>query len=300
MAGLLSFAIFLTLPLLPFLGVLLAVLTPLPLLHYAAGRRPSVLAWGWVLVGLTGAALLHPASWLLALGCGYLLLGALPAFSIELRQRRGWSTGRWAAVIGCAAWAIVSTFLVGAFFPGGPPEGLLALLAEGAGDAEELTRFLAPAGGGGGDVVAWALELMAYLAPALAALYVVACAFWLRPRLPLLGLASPGEHFDEYRSEEWLPIAFALGGLGWVFGAGLVKWFAANLFAVVLGLYFAHGLAIIHFYLGRRLGGNRWVRLGVMLLALQLPVALVISALGLADNFFALRRGRAADGGEQL
>jgi hypothetical protein len=39
------------------------------------------------------------------------------------------------------------------------------------------------------------------------------------------------------------------------------------------------------------------VRLGVVVFALQVPVALVFSALGLADTFFRLRRGGADDGG---
>lgn len=298
-AGLLSFAIFLTLPVLPFVGLLVALLTPVPLLHYASGGRSSALAWGWVLVGLFGAALAYPSAWLLALSCGYLLVAVIPVLSVELSGRLGWKVGRWAAAIALAALAIAAAFVVALFVPVEPAVGLSNLLAEGAREAEELTRAFRSPGNGAEDMVAWALNLVAYLAPAIAALYVTAAAFWLRPRLPLLGLGFPQEHFDEYRSEEWLPVGFAVGGLGWVFAEGLAKWLASNLFAVVLGLYFVHGLAIIHFYLGRRLGGNRWVRLGVVLFALQFPFALVLSAVGLADNFFALRRSRVADGGEK-
>jgi uncharacterized protein YybS (DUF2232 family) len=68
----------------------------------------------------------------------------------------------------------------------------------------------------------------------------------------------------------------------------------------VLGLYFMHGLAIIHFYLGPRLAANRWVRLAVALLALQMPLALVVSVLGLADSFFRLRRSGAVDEGSDV
>jgi hypothetical protein len=298
-AGLFSFAIFLTLPLLPFAGIFLALLAPLPLLHYASGGRPSVLAWGWVVVALLGAALVHPVPWLLALACGYLLVAALPALSVELRIRIGWSTGRWAAAVAGTALVGVSGFVVGLFGPADPVGALLGILADGAREAEELTRAFRPAGSGSEDTWTWALHSVAFLTPALVALYATAAAFWVRPRLPLLGLGTAGENFDEYRSEEWLPVGFVVGGLGWALAGGVAKWFASNLFAVVLGLYFIHGLAIIHYYLGRRLGGNRWVRLGVALFALQLPVALVLSAVGLADNFFALRRGRATDGGEQ-
>ena len=122
-------------------------------------------------------------------------------------------------------------------------------------------------GAGGEELVARATRTVAYLAPSLAASYVLAGALWLRPRLPLLGLPRGGEPFPLYSSDEWLPVGFAVGGLGWVFAPEPYKWLAANLLVTVLGLYFVHGLAIILFHLGRRFGSNRWVRLGVVVLA---------------------------------
>ncbi|NCO69558.1 MAG: DUF2232 domain-containing protein [Acidobacteria bacterium] len=74
-----------------------------------------------------------------------------------------------------------------------------------------------------------------------------------------------------------------------------VKWLGGNMLFTVLGLYFVHGLAIIHFYLGRRLAGNRWVRVGVGVLCVQVPLAGVVSVLGLIDAFFRLRRGSGSD-----
>ena len=115
----------------------------------------------------------------------------------------------------------------------------------------------------------------------------------------MLGLSRGAEAFAAFTSEEWLPVGFALGGLGWVFAAGLAKWFAANLFVVVLGLYFLDGLAIIHYYLGRRLAGNRWIRLALAFFALQVPFAFVLTAAGLTDTFFSLRRGASQDGGKE-
>jgi len=73
------------------------------------------------------------------------------------------------------------------------------------------------------------------------------------------------------------------------------KWLATNLLVVVLCLYFVHGLAIIHYYLGPQLTASRWVRVGVGMVFL--PIAPVLSALGLADCFVRLRRGGDLDEG---
>jgi hypothetical protein len=244
-AGLFSLLVFASLPLLPILGVFLALLAPLPLVHVVAHGRTSFLAWGWVAIGLVAAVFLFPEPW---------LVGVLPG------------------------------------------DGLVRLFTRMLTGASELVKAFA-AGGGGEELLARATRTVGYLVPSLVALYVLTGALWLRPRLPLLGLSRGAEPFPLYTSEEWLPVGFALGGLGWVFAPEPYKWLAANLLVTVLGLYFVHGLAIILFYLGRRFGSNRWVRLGVMVFALQVPVALVFSALGLADTFFRLRHGGANDGG---
>ncbi len=298
MAGLFSLLVFASLPLLPIVGVFLALLAALPLVHVVATGRPSFLAWGWVAVALVGAVLVWRQPWMVAAAAGYLLVAVWPAVSVETWLRRPWSTGRWAAIVALVALGISSAVMTAAVYPAAPAEALTQAFARAGGGAGNLVKMLGE-GGGGEELVAQALHWAAYLAPSFAALYVLTAALWLRPRLPLLGMARGSEPFPLYSSDEWLPVGFALGGLGWVFAPEPAKWLAANLLVTVLGLYFVHGLAIILFYLGRRFGGNRWVRLGVMVFALQVPVALVFSALGLADTFFRLRRGGADDGGRE-
>ncbi len=297
-AGLFSLALFLSLPLLPLLGIFIAILAPLPLLHLVSTGRPSILAWGWVAVVLVGAALTFHTPWLVAVSVGFLLVAAWPAVSIEVWLRHQWSCGRWAGLVAVVALGVVAGVLVAFAYPQAPAERVGAVMARGAHDARQLMGLVGRAGGDNEELLDRMLALLAYLVPAATALYVLAAALWLRPRLAMLGLPRGGEPFARYASEEWLPLGFAVGGLGWVFATGLGKWLATNLFVVVLGLYFVHGLAIIHHYLGR-LARNRWVRLGVALFALQLPVALVLSVLGLVDNFFSLRRAEASDGGDR-
>jgi len=297
-AGLFSLLVFASLPLLPILGVFLALLAPLPLVHVIAGGRTSFLAWGWVAIGLVSVVFLFRAPWLVAVCVGYLLVAVWPAVSIESWLRRRWTTGRWAAIVTLVAMGVVAAVAMGMFWPTLPGEGLTQLVARMMTGASALVKALGE-GAGGEELMARAMRTAAYLTPAMAALYVLSGALWLRPRLPLLGLPRGGEPFPLYTSEEWLPVGFVVGGLGWVFAPEPYKWLAANLLVTVLGLYFVHGLAIILFYLGRRFGMNRWVRLGVVVLALQIPVALVFSALGIADTFFGLRRGGTYDGGRE-
>jgi uncharacterized protein YybS (DUF2232 family) len=298
-AGVLSFAALASLAFVPVLGAVMALLAPVPLVHLGAGGRPSILGWGWVAVAVAGAALYWKSTPLAAVLLAYMLIAVLPAVACELWARHPWPTGRWAAGIAGSALAAAAAFATALFLPEHPAAAIAASLR---GALEESVKAFGSLGGGAGtaDLLAQGVELSAYLAPAFVAMYVLAAALWLRPRLPLLGVPRGGEPFAFYASEEWLPVAFAVGGLGWVLAPPLAKWLAANLFATVLGLYFLHGTAIIHFYLGRRLGTNRWVRLAVALIALQIPVALALCALGLTDAFYRLRRGGAYDGGNEI
>lgn len=297
LAGALSLLVFGSLLAIPFLGVFTAMLAGLPLLHAASGGRPSFLAWGWVAVMLAGVALLTESLWLVAFLEGFLLVAVWPTVAVEMWSRRGWSGGRWLAIVVVAAWAVGAASLVAVAAPAHPAERLAATMSAAASRSEALLRQLSAGGRTSPDMMAAALEGAAYLAPSVVALYVAAVALWLRPRLPALGFPVGREPFHQLRAEDWLPAGFAVGGLGWVFADGVGKWLAANLLVIVLGLYFVAGLAIIHFYLGRRWGSNRWVRVAVLLAAVQAPVALVVAVAGLVDGFFPLRRGAGWDEG---
>jgi hypothetical protein len=298
-AGFLSLLAFLGLPLIPLLGAAVAVLAPLPLAHLVASGRPSVIGWGWVAVALAGLALVTREEWAIVICAGYLFVAVWPAQAAEVWLRRSWSSGRWAAIVAMVALAASAALLVAFSWPEPPADFLGARFAAAMSEARDLARVLGGGGAGSEELVARATGIAAYLAPAMLALYVLAVALWLRPRLAALGLPRGEDAFRDYVSEDWLPVGFVLGGAGWVFAGGILKWLCANLLVTTLGLYFVAGLAIVFFYLGRRVGGSIWVRLGVALLAMQLPVAIALSALGLAGAFFPLRRSGAADGGQQ-
>lgn len=299
LAGVLSLMVFASLLLLPLFGIVTAVLAPLPLVHLASGGRPTVLGWGWVAICLAGAALLTQAAWLVAALVGYLAVAVWPPVTVEIWARRRWSSGRWLALVALGVLALGFAVGVAAAYPAHPADRLAEAMTAAAGGTEAMLRHFTPSGRFSPELLREALGAAAFLMPAVAALYVLAVGMWLRPRLGVLGFEVGREPFHLVRAEEWLPVGFALGGLGWVFTAGIPKWLAGNLLVVVLGLYFVAGLAIIHFYLGRRLGSNRWIRLAVALFALQVPVALAVTVAGLIDGFFPLRRGAGWDGGSE-
>lgn len=290
LAGALSLLVFLSLPLVPLLGVLTAVLSPLPLLQLLAASGGTLTGWGWVMIALLGLALATGWPWVIGVATGYLVVAAWPAFSVELWVRRRWGTGRWLAVVSGGALAVLVGVLIALSHPESPADTVARLLAPSAATSPDLARVLGVSRWAGEEMMASALTAVSTLAPAIAALYVAAVALWLRPRLPVLGLPVGREPFAAFSSEEWLPVAFVAGGLGWVFASGLAKWISVNLLVVVAGLYFVHGLAIIHHYLGRRLAANRLVRVVVGVLAVQMPLALVVAAAGLTDAFVRLRR----------
>jgi len=125
--------------------------------------------------------------------------------------------------------------------------------------------------------------------PSVPVAYLVAVLFWVRPRLPVLGLPVEVGDFEAYRNDDWLAAAFVIGGVGTLLLSGIARWAAINLLVVVLILYFVQGLAMIRAHLARWIGRGWLVRWGVVLLCVQGPMPLLVAALGVADSFHPLR-----------
>lgn len=285
-AGVVSLLFYGTLFLVPLIGGFVALLSPLPLVREQALGRPAFAAWGWVLVVLVGTALLAPSHWLVFAATGYLLVAVWPAVSVEAWQRRAWSTGRWLAVLTLGAWFLVSG-VAAAFW--GPDRVAFQLQQLGVNWVQGQEQAARLWGLGESELLQAAAAMAGYLLPFLVAVYVMGAGLLLWSKLPLLGFVRGRESFLTYTSEEWLPLGFVAGGLGWVFAPGVWGWLSANLLACVLALYFVHGTAIILTYLGPRWGSSRWVRMAVVVLGIQVPIAFIYAGLGLLDSFVKLR-----------
>jgi len=275
---------------LPIFGPLVAPLGLIPVARFVADGQRGIRAWGWVvavLVAVGGAGLWAYAAPILI---AYVPLIVLPALSLEAWLRWRWSDGRWAAVTTLAATAYCLLMVAATTWPEDPVRGVAPFLHEATRWLEEAYHA---AGVSGGEVALLLDGIETYgawvLPSAVPVSYFAAVLFWIRPRLAALGFPWTVVPFERYRSEEWLPAAFAASGLGTLALHGTPRWVAVNALIAVLILYFVHGLAIIRAHLARWLGRGWLVRWGVVLLCLPFPFSFVVAGIGIVDSFVELR-----------
>lgn len=279
------------------IALMVAPLAIIPILRFEADRGGSILVWGPVVVILAAAASAGGGIVALVVLAAYLIVAVLPTVSIVGWRRSGWSEGRWAAVTVLVFALLLVTAAVVATLPYGPVEVVAQWTRAAAQDAGELYTSMGLSRGEIQRAMDQAQWFVAWTLPSIIVFYFVAVLFWVRPRLELLGLDVPVGAFEDYRSDEWLPLAFAVTGLGAVVLNGTLRWAALNLLLPVLALYFVHGLAIIRAHLTRWIGRGWLVRWGVAILALQMPLPAVVALLGLVDAFRPLRPQLNEDGG---
>jgi len=294
-SGVVSILLFASLFVLPFFGMVVAPLGVIPVLQLAGRGEAGFRAWGWVVILLAALAVAGGGVRALLVLAGYVLIIVVPAVSAEVWQRERWSEGRWAALTVLAGGVLAMAALAALAWPTSPVEASAQWLHKAGEYAVQIYRN---AGVSGGDLQL-ALDAtertMAWLLPSLPIAYLAAILFWIRPRLSLLGFAVTTGGFEEYRSDDWLSLLFAAGGLGTVFLSGTPRWVAVNVLAATLILFFVHGLAIIRAHLARFVGRGWLVRWGVALICLQVPLPLFVAALGIVDSFHSVRPRPPAD-----
>ena len=279
------------------IALIVAPLAVIPILRFEAERGHSVLVWGPVVVILVAVAFAGGGVAALVVLGAYLMVAVLPTVSVITWRRSGWPEGRWAAVTVMGFALVLVTVAVVVTLPQGPVDVVAQWSRTAAEDAGELYTSMGLSRGEVQRAMDQAQWFVAWTLPSMLVFYLVAVLFWVRPRLALLGLNVPAGSFEDYRSDEWLPLAFALTGLGAVVLDGTSRWVALNLLLPVLALYFVHGLAIIRAHLARWIGRGWLVRWGVAILALQMPLPAVVALLGLVDAFRPLRPQLNEDGG---
>jgi hypothetical protein len=281
----------------PFLGLLIAPLGSLPVLHFQSGGVPGYRAWGPVTALLVVATFGGFAAFALPLLAAYSLLVILPSVTVDLWVRWRWSEGQWVAVAVLGG-LLASLAVVAAFAsPQTPMEAVAMWMRSASEDAGELYASWGLAQGNVELALDAAERFASWVLPSVPVAYLVVVLFWMRPRLPLLGLPVPVSDFEAYRNDEWLAALFVLAGGGTLLLGGTSRWVAINLLVVVLILYFVQGLAMIRAHLARWFGRGWLVRWGVVLLCLQGPIPLLVAALGVADSFHPLRPQVDDDGG---
>ncbi|MCK5376811.1 MAG: DUF2232 domain-containing protein [Acidobacteria bacterium] len=283
----------------PILGLLIAPLGLIPVLHFQAGGSPGIRAWGPVVVLLAMAAAVGAAGLALPLLAAYFLIIVLPAVTAQAWVRWSWSDNRWVAVTTLAVAFTTLAMVAMVAQPLSPVEAVSVWLRAAAADAQDLYAAWGLAKGEMELALDAAERMASWLLPSIPVAYLVAVLFWVRPRLPVLGLPREVVAFEEYRNDEWLLVVFAAAGIGTLLLGGTARWLALNTLIAVLILYFVQGLAIIRAHLARFIGRGWLVRWGVALLCLQMPLPLLVAVLGVADNFHSLRPRANDDGGTQ-
>jgi len=283
----------------PIFGLLIAPLGLVPVLHFQSDGSPGIRAWGWVMALLVAASAAGLGPFALALLAAYSLIVVIPAISVELWARNGWSEGRWSAFALMATTAAVLISMMVVTAPVGPVEGVAAAMREAERDAIEMYGAMGFAEGEIELAFDASAQLIPWVLPSIVVAYVVIVLFWIRPRIPLLGFAVEVGAFEDFRGEEWLAAGFALSGLGALFLGDTPRWIALNLLIAVLLLYFVQGLAMIRAHLARWVGRGWFVRWGVGLLCVMWPMPILVTTLGVADSFFPLRPAVSDDGGNE-
>jgi len=294
--GLLSLLLYLGLFGLPPVGVLVAPLAAIPVLTVKSTGRAPVLAWGWPALLLATVALAGGGTVSMLMLAGYLLIVALPSVTAEWWSDAGWPEGRWVSVTTALGLVFVLVLMAG-MSAGHPVQATRSWIHEIGSQVEPMYVDL---GFGRGEIALMldrAERLLGWTLPGMVTGYLILTLFWLRPRLPFVGLPVEAAPFEEYRNDEWLPLAFVLGGAGTALAGGLPRWLAVNVLTAVLILCFVQGLAIIRAHVVRFVGRGLLVRWVLGLICLQVPLAFLVMALGMIDSFHSLRPAAATDDG---
>ncbi|MCU0303977.1 MAG: YybS family protein [Thermoanaerobaculales bacterium] len=295
--GLVSLLLVAGLVAVPLFGALVAPLGLIPMLHFQREGGSGLRAWGWVVALLAAASLVGLGGIPAILLAAYGLIVVIPAVSVEIWVRAGWSESRWIAVtVAMLLAAILGTSAVVAL-PDGPVDAARLAMRAAADDAKQMYGAMGFAEGEIELAYDASERVIPWVIPAAVVAYLVAVLFWIRPRVPLLGSPVAVGPFESYRNDEWIAAAFAVGGIGALFLDGTPRWVALNLLIAVLLLYFVQGLAMIRAHLARWIGRGWFVRWGVGLLCLYPPMPILVATLGVADSFFSLRPDASDDGG---
>jgi len=282
----------------PLFGVVIAPMGLIPVARSVAMGVPGIRCWGWVTALLAALSLGWVGHLPLMLLVAYVLVVVLPAISLEVWQRMGWSEGRWVAATAGSASLLTLVAVAVVASPANPVVGTAAWLRSAVESAGGLSASMGMSAGEMQLALDAAEKMLSWLLPTLPVAYLVGILFWIRPRLPVLGFPMPAGPFEDFRNDEWLPVGFVVAGLGTLLFSGAPRWVCINILLAVLILYFVHGLAIIRAHLARWIGRGWLVRWGVALLCVQFPLPVVVAALGVADSFFQLRP-RVEDDGRQ-
>lgn len=287
-AGAIAALLFASSAWLPLAGVALSLTSPLPLALAAAKRGAAAAgvafaagtAGSFVLTGPLGSAVF--AAQFAASGCA---LG----LAVRLRRSPEVAIGGYALLAFAAFWAMMAA----AALSEGTAVG--ALIEQNIREAvDAASQIIARDSGAEAAAVAtWSADVLRFLCrafPGLIALFGI-LAGWLNAVAlrRIMGEVS-GPSWSRWRAPElWIWVLIAAGLAGLLGGNGTLGTAGLNVFLAALGVYFLQGVAVIQNFFESK-GVPRFFRAAIyILLFLQFPVMILVTALGAFDLWLDFR-----------
>lgn len=289
----LAAVLFLAGGLIPFLGALAMLLSPLPILLYAVGRARVELR---VTIGVAVAAVLIAIVGGLGGAGGYLLSFGLATVVVAwmLERRRPFEM-----IVIAAAGAMLVVAAIAALAMFGSPAGIAnavqAQLAAGMAHGQEMYRAMGMPNALPADTQAELLSVIMRISPALAAMlagfaiFVNLRLFWRwggknKLAYPLFADLS------KWSAPEWLIWGLIATGFGMLAPIHALGDIALNGFLLFAAIYFCQGLAIMGFYF-QSLSVPVIVRGVIYFITIVQPVvAAVVCVAGVFDMWIDFRR----------
>ena len=285
-------ALFLSGFFLPFGGPVLMLLTPQPGLRlYRQVHSGRLLLLAALVAGTTGLV------GGVVLGIAYALSFGLLTVMLPLVLEREWSIE---VTVGVTTAAVSAAILAAALCFASPPDLLLALRTTLERVHDEAVAVYARSGLAA-DIVhqldegsARLVDLVLRLTPALFLLSIAAVMLLnlslLRRSQRAGGLAPVFGDLTRWKCPPELVWLLVAGGYSTVLSGGVIGWFAANVFAVLLAIYFCQGLVIAQFYM-RLWRSPLWVvGLVYAFIVVEWLVATAVMLVGVFDLWADFRR----------
>jgi uncharacterized protein YybS (DUF2232 family) len=284
--------------LIPFLGPLFGLLTPLPFLFYASklGTQDGLKVSAVALILLAILSYLTGYAQLMFLSVEFCFLGVVLAELFRKRLSVG-TTILWATGL-VLIFGFTALTLIGWSKAMGPFDVVQAYLRESLGEAARVYRHMGMEETQVAEFQRYLKTLTDMILKVYLGLLIIGTGFivWFnvmvsRPLFRLAGLEYPDfGDLGRWQAPEYLVWGVIASGFSLFLAGGVIQFLAVNSLIVMAAVYVFHGLSIVLFYLNKY-HIPVWVRAGIYFLIIFQQVFLLVLALaGLFDQWVDFRR----------
>ncbi len=284
--------------LIPLLGPLFGLLTPLPFLFYASklGTHEGVKVAGVAILLLLLITFFTGLAQLMFLSVEFCFLGLIIAELFRRRLTVGY-TIFWATSLALLL-GLTVLILIGWSRDMGPFEMIQAYVRESMGEAARVYGQMGMDASKGTEFQYYLQTLTNMILKVYLGLLIIGTGFivWFnvmisRPLFRMVGLEVPDfGALERWQAPEYMVWGVITSGFALFLVSGVIQSLAINALMVMMAIYVFHGLAILVFFLKKH-RFPAWVRTGIYILIVFQQVFLIILALaGLFDQWIDFRK----------